>query len=1459
MRTCVAFIIFILIVPIGTSVIKGEEDGLPEEIVVPLTNLDIKEPGSYFVENMGQWDEDLSYVAGTDFGHVAVGPKGVYYHIGPSAEGGGPGKENVIRVEFKGGGPLEPIGRKKLDMHMNYLIGNDRSRWASKVPVFESVEVPSIYNGVSARYYFSEEGFKYDLILERGVDPSTIRMRYLGPRDIDVKNNDLFLYLEGGVRLNDGGLYAYSEESGIEISSRFVQPDEDTISFDIGDIPDDGRIIIDPLVYSTYICGGKSEGISKLKRSGQGRIFLAGATESTDFPTTPGAYDTDFSVNGSYQYARDIFIMCLDETGRYPLYSTFLGGEGDDRFNSFALAGDGSAVVAGSTDSNDYPITSGSYNDSSKISRYQSAFITKISPGGSSLVFSTFLWESSYIYGLEIDGSDRILFTGSVYTPFMELKNVSMLNGSGYDAMIGIMSSDGIELIHSSAIGGNRSDNGINILLKDDQLIVAGNTYSGNFPNDTIIQDDAPIYQSMFVVSLDIVNERFDRKILIDDMNDLGPMLLDGKGDDLYIIGAGWGYLESTPDAVDRDSNGNRDVYIMRLNSDWTGIEYLSYLGGPNEERLGGCFFDDMGRLVLGGSTMDGGFPTTDDAWSKDMISRSDLFITLLDLENATMVHSTIIGSSAGEYLNGLCKGEDGRIIAGGQTWAWDGSFPTTEEAFQDGTGLSGTCGYFFHYTLPVLATPPMNLTFRIRYGDGAYIEGTELEWDPPYYWGNMKPRGYQIYRWKEGEEPELLNENIVKNETFYYDPNTRYWEESTFDYFYHVRAVTGFETESPPSEAIDVDDVDGPWIEITGHDGYDVPGTTFDPDIRLHDPSGIDTAWLEYWYNGGDHQIYFIYSEGVPKPHLIIGKFIGWMKFIVHARDKEGNLNETGINTLQLIDNFDPRITDDWTPRTVEAGDNLMFEIAVNENHLMKNVTLEFGYEQEGYSNVSMGSEDGILWTYNYTTRRRPDDIMYRVKGSDHSGNSFETNWKYIKQSGAEAPIFGMNLTPDRVYIGEPIPFGIQIIDHRDVQEVRVLIEGDRYRMIYAGNDTWTFDHVWRGSGNDVHYEFFFVTNWDRTVFGSDDGRVVYFDNVTPNFLEVSNLTGMNLTTGGYFVFWAEAFDDFQVSGVSLFYETDRASYREYMDRVGGPKFSMEIKVPENASTFIYWFQAYDMKGNWVNSSVFSMSVYDSIPPEIRGLDNKYPGTEDNCIEYFDVRENVELDEVWAEYWTSGGDPYYLHVRYDHERSEYYFEPYLEKTKLGPYYYAVYARDVQGNNVESEVYEITQMDTTPPMFGEVEDHIFRADEEFTIVIEMSDNIRVIKVSWEGVPDDLHYADNVNILSGSVERRGIYHIKVTIRDEESNRAETEFILVIESAMEEPEDRTGQIWAGIIIQFILIGALFLVIFIQMNYIHHTRKRLDEMMRSGAGEGHRERFGSYNDPLQRSLEDDYLFEE
>src|SRR5439155_4112340 len=140
-------------------------------------------------------------------------------------------------------------------------------------------------------------------------------------------------------------------------------------------------LIIDPVLsYSTFLGGiGRDSGLG-IAADALGNAYVSGVTSSTNFPTTPGALQTSF---GSF------FVTKLDPTGSALLYSTYLGGRSFDENSGLAVDAAGNAYVTGNTDSSNFPTTLGAFQTA--IGGFVDAFVTKLNPSGSALVYSTFL------------------------------------------------------------------------------------------------------------------------------------------------------------------------------------------------------------------------------------------------------------------------------------------------------------------------------------------------------------------------------------------------------------------------------------------------------------------------------------------------------------------------------------------------------------------------------------------------------------------------------------------------------------------------------------------------------------------------------------------------------------------------------------------------------------------------------------------------------------------------------------------------------------------------------------------------------------------------------------------------------------------------------------------------------------------------------------------------------------
>ncbi len=160
------------------------------------------------------------------------------------------------------------------------------------------------------------------------------------------------------------------------------------------------------LVYSTFL--GGSSGGTGIAVDDQGNAYVTGWTDSPDFPVTSGAFDASFDG------VDDIFVTKLNANGTGLVYSTFLGGALSEGAKGIAADGSGNAYVVGYTYSSDFPVTNGAF-DSSLSSNYIDTFVTKINPGGTALVYSTFLGggRADFCNGIAVDGSGSAYVCGN--------------------------------------------------------------------------------------------------------------------------------------------------------------------------------------------------------------------------------------------------------------------------------------------------------------------------------------------------------------------------------------------------------------------------------------------------------------------------------------------------------------------------------------------------------------------------------------------------------------------------------------------------------------------------------------------------------------------------------------------------------------------------------------------------------------------------------------------------------------------------------------------------------------------------------------------------------------------------------------------------------------------------------------------------------------------------------------
>ncbi|HSN76475.1 MAG TPA: SBBP repeat-containing protein, partial [Anaerolineae bacterium] len=274
------------------------------------------------------------------------------------------------------------------------------------------------------------------------------------------------------------------------------------------------------VVYGTYLGGSDDDGAADVAVDSSGRITVAGSTASNNFPTTPGAYDRTFTGGtcgtAPYLYTcNDIFIARLDAAGSTLVYSTFLGGNDDDRVKAIALDSAGQTTLTGSAASQGFPTTPGAYDTSFNggprcYNSTGDAYVTRLNANGSALAFSSFLGGShgDGTFDVAVDNAGRATVVGETCsTDFPTTPQSFDTSLGGIDGFVTRFDADGQNLDYSTFLGGaGSSDHAYGVALDSQgRAIAAGFTTSDGFPTTPGAFD--PIYTpglAGFIAKLDM-------------------------------------------------------------------------------------------------------------------------------------------------------------------------------------------------------------------------------------------------------------------------------------------------------------------------------------------------------------------------------------------------------------------------------------------------------------------------------------------------------------------------------------------------------------------------------------------------------------------------------------------------------------------------------------------------------------------------------------------------------------------------------------------------------------------------------------------------------------------------------------------------------------------------------------------------------------------------------------------
>lgn len=639
-----------------------------------------------FIENKGQWNPQVKYMGLVPGGAFYIHEDGFtvvqhdskdLYDLTERRHGHATNanmlndlvlKSHAYRMRFLNGKKATIVADKPLFTYANYFIGDDPSKWASNCRIFQGITIKDVYPNVDVRYYSNNGTLKYDMIVHPGGDVKKIALRYDGVDKLQVRSKELVLRTSvGDMRELQPYSYQFKVAGKEEVDVGYLV-EGNTVRFKARNVDASSTLIIDPAIVFCSFSGSRASNWGMTATYGpDGSMYGGGIVFGEGFPVSPGAYQNNFgggNRNCPNNQPFDISIIKLSPDGSQRIYATYIGGSGDEMPQSLIVDPQGNLVIAGRTNSPNYPTTG-----------------ALMGPGGSWDIVLTKLNAT----GTGIIGSRRI-------------------GGSG---------DDGANIAPCSVGATSLQRNYGDYARSEVNLDGAGNIYlasctqSNNFPTVNPFQgalgglQDGVVLKFNSNLSTCLFSSYFGG-----DKNDAAYVLsINPLNGDIYI--AGGTESQNLPgiggNVISAAHNGIIDGFVSIIAPDGSAIKKTTYLGTAGIDQVYGIQFDWEGYPYVMGQTQ-GSWPIINAAWSQP---NGRQFISKLQPDLSAYVYSTCFGKgeaapdmSPVAFLVDRCENVYisgwGGTVATGYPSAGVGGLPITPDAFKPNTDASGQDFYFF-------------------------------------------------------------------------------------------------------------------------------------------------------------------------------------------------------------------------------------------------------------------------------------------------------------------------------------------------------------------------------------------------------------------------------------------------------------------------------------------------------------------------------------------------------------------------------------------------------------------------------------------------------------------------------------------------------------------------------------------------------------------------------------------
>ena len=591
----------------------------------------------------------------------------------------------------------------------NHLVGAHPDHGQSGVPLFPKIKYPDIYPGVDLVYYGDQDRLEYDFVVAPGASWRPIRLVFSGAQAMQIDSRgDLKIQTRWGwLRHRRPQVYQQFPTGRREVSGHYVLRGNYQVGFEVGAYDQKIPLVIDPtlvyasylggsgddygysvavdnsgcaytvgetwsanfpllnplqkapagdtdifvtkwnaagtgILYSTYIGGSNRDVPLSIAVDSAGNAYITGFTYSVDFPVTGGALRTGFSGQSK------AFVLKLNPSGNSLIYSTFLGGSGDDYGTGIAVDSNGQAYVSGYTASIDFPATANAFDGSYGGGPFD-GFFAELNAAGTRLVYATFMGGigNDTASGVALDPAGNVYLTGqtqsSNFPTFQALQTVY----SESDAFVVKLNASG-QVLYSTYLGGTGMNIGTGIAAD-----AAGNAYVAGYTT----APDFPVASYAFQPTNHGSYDTFVVKLSADGSAILGATYYGGSGPEsasgIALDGSGDVFVAGSTNSIDlplqaaaqAGYGGGGDAFVAVFDNQLSALHLSTYFGGVENETGAGIAADASGNAYLTGTTFSGGsilgIPVTTGAFQTSAQGGSDAFLAKFSFSGASSLGCT--------------------------------------------------------------------------------------------------------------------------------------------------------------------------------------------------------------------------------------------------------------------------------------------------------------------------------------------------------------------------------------------------------------------------------------------------------------------------------------------------------------------------------------------------------------------------------------------------------------------------------------------------------------------------------------------------------------------------------------------------------------------------------------------------------------------------------------------------